>query len=168
MKEAYKSVTCRNLLHDLHCQLVVIGGNVCCGINGCQLVLSGCNLVMLCFCKDAKFPEFIVQIFHESLNTGLDNTEVMVVKFLSLGRLCSEKCPAGKTKVGTLLVHFPGNKEVFLLGSYRRNNSLCSSVSEKAKDPECLFAQHFHGTKKRSLLVQRMSAVGAECRGNAE
>ena len=70
---------------------------------------------MLCLGKDSELPEFLVKIVHELLYLGLDNTEVMVVHLLSLGRLGTEKCSSGVLDIRTLVVHFLCDKEVLLL-----------------------------------------------------
>ena len=86
MKQAYKSVSGCDLLHDLHHKLVLIGRDIGCRVDGCELVLSGCNLIVLGLCKDSEFPEFFVEVVHKGLYSGLDDSEVMVIHFLTLGR----------------------------------------------------------------------------------
>ena len=57
MKQALEAVLSSCSLHDLHCELVVVGGDICCAIYRSKLVLSRSNLVMLCFSVDTKSPE---------------------------------------------------------------------------------------------------------------
>ena len=45
---------------------------------------------MLCFCCDAYFPKFLVQILHVSTYTLTDNTKVMIFHFLTLWCRCAE------------------------------------------------------------------------------
>ena len=85
VKKANHIMLLCNLLHNLHCELVMVGCNVCCCEDGSKLMLSGSNLVMLGFCKNAELPELLIEVFHESRNSGLDCSEIMVVKLLTLG-----------------------------------------------------------------------------------
>ena len=109
VKQAYKTVLCGNLLHDFHRQLVVIGCDVRRRINRSKLMLCGSNFVVLRLREDSELPELFVQILHVSLHAGLDDTEVMVVEFLSFRGLGTEESTAGEAKVGTLLVHLSCN-----------------------------------------------------------
>ena len=92
----------------------------------------------------------------------------MVVKLLTLRRLCTEKRSAAELEVGTLLVHFLIYKEVFLLGSYRGANTGRVGVAEQLEYTHSLLVQRLHGAKKRSLFIERLAAVRAECSRNAE
>ena len=52
VKQAHQAVPGGHLLHDLHGQLVVVGGDVGGGIDGGKLVLGGSHLVVLGLGKD--------------------------------------------------------------------------------------------------------------------
>ena len=122
-------------------------------------------LVVLCLGQDAEFPEFVIEVLHEGSDAGLDDTEVMVIQFLTLGRLCAEQSAAGEAKVGAFVIHFAGDQEIFLLGTDGGDDALSRIIAEETKYPEGLLAENFHGAKQRSLLVKCMSAVGTErCR----
>ena len=108
------------LLHNLHCQLVVICSNICCGEYRSKLMLCRSNLVMLCLCQDSQLPKLLVQLLHECRNSRFDYAEVMVVKFLSLWRTRTEKCTSGINQILALVVHLLIYKEVFLLRSDSR------------------------------------------------
>ena len=123
MKQALEAVLSGCSLHDLHCELVVVGGDICCAIDRSKLVLSRCNLVMLCFSVDTKSPELLVKIFHVSLNSCLDSTEIVIFKFLTLWSRCAVKRSACKDKILSLCIHLSVYKEVFLL----RTNVCCNS-----------------------------------------
>ena len=157
-----------NLLHNLHRKLVVVGCDIGGRIDRCQLVLSWSNLVVFRLCQDTQLPELVIEFLHKGGNSWLDDTKVMVIHFLSLWRLCTEQGTSGKTKVGTLIVHFFCDKEIFLLGSDRTGYSLYAVVAEQFEDTECLLVKSLHRTQKRSLLVKGMTAVGAECSRNTQ
>ena len=168
VQQADEPVTGRDLLHYLHCQLVVVGCNVCSGIDRRKLMLCGCDLVVLGLCENSELPELLVKISHVFGNSRLDSAEIMVVKLLTLRRLCTEKRSAAELEVGTLLVHFLIYKEVFLLGSYRGANTGRVGVAEQLEYTHSLLVQRLHGAKKRSLFIERLAAVRAECSRNAE
>ena len=168
VKQANKTVSARNLLHNLHRKLVVVGCDIGGRIDRRQLVLSRSNLVVFRLCQDTQLPEFVIEFLHKGGNSRLDDTKVMVIHFLSLWRLCTEQGTSGKTKVGTLIVHFFCDKEIFLLGSDRTGYSLYAVVAEQFEDTECLLVKSLHRTQKRSLLVKGMTAVGAECGRNTQ
>ncbi len=168
VQQAYKSVTGRYLLHNFHCQLVVVG----CDIGRCvyrrKLVLSGSNLVMLGFRKHAELPQLLVEISHICGDARLYDAEIMVVKLLSLRRLCAEKRSSAENKVVTFFIHFLVNKEVFLFGTDGGADALYIGVSEKAENSQRLLVQCLHRAEQGSFLVERFAPVGAERRGNTK
>jgi hypothetical protein len=83
----------------------------------------------------------------------------MIVHLLSLGRLCTEKSSSGELKVRALIIHFLGDKEIFLLGTNGSSYILGSGISEKSKDTKSLLIESFHGAKERSLLIESLTAV---------
>ena len=168
MKQAYKAVSCCHLLHDLHGKLIVVGGNICSGINGCQLMLCRSNLVVFGLCKDSQFPELLIKIRHIFRNLRLYHTKVVIAHFLTLGGLGTEKCTSSKDKIFSLIEHFFRNKEILLLRSYRCLNAFDLVVAEEMKNTKCFFVQRRHRPEKRSLFVQRLTAVRAERGGNAK
>ena len=107
-------------------------------------MLSGSNLVMLRFCKNSDFPKLLVEVFHVFGNAGLDCTEVMVVKLLTLGRACAEKSSACVNEVFTLVIHLFVNKEVFLLGAYGGLYGLDVLVSEQLQNTQRLAVDCLH------------------------
>ena len=138
MKQAHKTVRGRDLLHDLHGQLVVVGSNIGSGINGSQFVLCRSYLVMLRLCQDTQLPQLLVQILHKCRNSGLDHTKVVVIHFLPLGRLGTKQGPAGIDQVLPLVIHFLGNKEVLLFRTNGGADTLHIRVTEQLQDPHCL------------------------------
>ena len=168
MEQTDKAMLCRHFLHDLHGQLVVIRGDVGCGINRSQLMLRRCNLVMLRLGKDSQLPELIIEIFHKGRNPWLYDTEIVIIQLLSLRRLCSEQGPSGKAQIRSGIIHFLCNEEILLLRSNRGDDALCRIISKQTKDTERLLAERFHGPQQRRLLVQCMPAIGTEGGGDTE
>ena len=130
MQQADEIVFQRNLLHNFHRELVVVGGDVRCRIDRREFVLRRRNLVVLGFGKDAKLPEFFVEVVHERLHARLDHAEIVVVELLPLGRRRAEQCTSGENQVLALLIQLTVNKKVFLLGADTGTHALDVGVPE--------------------------------------
>ena len=137
MKQAHKTVTCSYLLHDFHCELVMVGCNICSCINWRELMLCRCNLIMLSLCKDSELPEFFIEFRHICFYSRLDYTEVMVIHFLTFRRFCTKECSACINQILTLFKHFLGNKEIFLFRTDRSMHIL-SLCTKKLQNTKCL------------------------------
>ena len=122
MEQAHKTVAGGHLLHDLHCELILVCSNVACSVDWCKLMLCRSHFIVLSLGEDTQFPEFFVQFFHICRYPGLDCTKIVVVHFLALGRLCTEKSAACVDEVLALFIHFSVNKKVFLLRANRGDN----------------------------------------------
>ena len=114
VKEADKAMFLSDLLHGLHDDVVVVGGNVGGKEYGGKLVLSWSNFVVLGLGKDAKLPKLFVEVIHEISDLGLDDAEVVVIKFLAFWGWSAKEGPAGEHKVFSLFVEIFVDKEVFL------------------------------------------------------
>ena len=168
MEQADKSVSCGDLLHHFHGELVVVCCDVCGGVYRRKLVLRRCNLVVLCLGEDTELPQLFVEVLHVLRDSWLDCSEVVIIKLLTLWRLGSEESSSGKDEVFSLLIKLLGNEEVFLLGSHGSSHALDGVVSEELEYSERLLIERFHGAEQRGLLVKSLSAVGAERRGYAK
>ena len=168
MEQAHKTMAVRDLLHDLHRDLVLITGCVGITVNRRHFMLGRRHLVVLGLGEDAQLPELIVQILHKGGNSGADRAKIVILKFLSSGRLGAKERSACHDQVFALLVQLLVKQKVFLLGAHLGDDPGGSRISEETKNTYCLFAHSIHGAQKRSLLVQRVSGIGAEDRGNAQ
>ena len=153
MKEADQTMSVSNLLHKLHCKLVVVSCNIGSGEYRCHFMLGRSHFVVFCLGQDSMLPEFFIEILHEGSYPWLDGTEVVVFHFLSFWSCCSEEGAACKDQVLSLLVHFLVYKEVFLFRSYAGLYALDLLVSEEAENTECGPVDGLHASEKRSLLV---------------
>ena len=140
----------------------MIGGDVRGRIDRCKLVLSGRDLVVLGLCHDTKFPELLVQFLHIRLDTGLDRAKIMVVQFLTLGRLRSEQGTPGINQVFTLLIDLAVDEEILLFRSDSRTDRGHILIAEKAEDAHTLLVDRLHGAQERRFFIERLSPVGAE------
>ena len=137
----------RNLLHNFHSKLVMVGGDIRCGKDGGKFVLRGCDLVMLGLCENAEFPKLFVQLFHKCLYTRLNYAEIMIFKLLPFGWLCAEKSASCIDKVFSLFERFPIDEEVFLFRTYRRFNGGYVCIAKQFQNAKCLTVDGFHGTQ---------------------
>ena len=72
---------------------------------------------MFGLCKDAEAPQLIVEVVHKRRNSRLNGAEIVVVKLLTLGRLCAEQRSAGVNEVTALLIKLLIYEKVLLLGT---------------------------------------------------
>ena len=138
MKQAHKPMLCRNLLHNFHCQLVMVRRDVCCCIDWGKFMLSRGNFVMLCLCQNTQLPKFLIQFFHKSRNPRLNHSEIMIVHLLSLWRLSAKKSTSRKSKIPPLFIHFFCNKEIFLFRSYGCVDAFHIVIAKQMKNTDCL------------------------------
>ena len=155
-------MTGSDLLHYLHRELVVVGSDVGRAVYGREFMLSGSDFVVFGFSEHTQFPKLFVEICHILFHSWLDDPEIVVVEFLTLGSFCAEKSATRINKVSSLIVHFFVYKKVFLFGSHRGAHAFDVRVAEKLKNSHRLSVQRFHRTQKRSLFIQRFAAVRTE------
>ena len=168
MQQAHHVKAAGQLLHQLHGQLVVVGGDVGGGEYRSQLVLGGGGLVVLGLGHNTQAPQLLIQGLHEGGHPGLDGAEIMVVQLLPLGGLGAEEGAPGVDQVLPLFVHVLIYQEVLLL---RANGGLDGSdlrVAEELQHPHTLAVDGLHGAQQGGLFIQRLPAVGAEGGGDAQ
>ena len=168
VQQAHQAVAARHFLHDLHHQLVLVGGYVDGGEDGRQFVLGGRHLVVLGLGEDAVPPQLFVQFLHKGGNARLDGAEIVVLQLLPFGRLGAEQRPARKDEVLSLFVHGAVDEEVFLLRPDLRDDALRRGIAEQAQDAHRFFIERFHALQKRSLFIQHFAAVREEGRGDVQ
>ena len=168
MEQAHQTVLGGHPLHNLHGQLVVVGGNVGGGVDGGQLMLGGRHLVVLRLGQDAQLPKLLVQLLHIGGHAGLDGAEVVVVQLLPLGGPCAEQRPAGVDQVAALVVHGLVDEEVLLLRAHGGGHAPHVVMAEQLQDAQRLLVEGLHAPQQGRFLVQRLAAVGAEGRGDTE
>ena len=163
MEQANQIVLKGDLLHKLHCELVLIGSEVCRREYRSVLVLCRSHLVVLCLGGDAELPHMLVEILHVVSYAVLDRSEVVVVKFLSLGSRSAKQRSASEDQVLSLIIGSLVYQEVLLLSAYGCNYSLCGGIAEKSEYSQSCVGNNVHGAKQRSFLIQRFTGVGIEC-----
>ena len=122
VQQADHVVLLRDLLHQLHRELVVVNGDVGRRKDGRKLVLRGRDFVVLGLGKDAVRPERLVQIAHKLGDAGLEHAEVVIFQLLSAGRSCAEEGASRQNEVLALQIHVLVDEEVLLLGADGRGD----------------------------------------------
>ena len=168
MEQTYQTVTGSYLLHDLHGQLVVVGGHVGGGVDGSQLMLGGGHLVMLGLGQNAQLPQLLVQVGHVGRHTGFDGAEIVVVHLLTLGRLRAEQSAATEDQILALVEHLAVHQKILLLRADGGTDAFHILVAEQVEDAHGLLVQGLHRAQQRCFLIQRFAAVGTERRGDAQ
>ena len=162
VKQTDHAVLLRDLLHQLHGKLVVVGGDIGRRKDRSKLMLRGRHFVVLGFGVYAELPKLLVELLHESRDAWLDRAEVMVVELLPLRGTGAEQRPARVNQVGTLVEAVFIHKEIFLLGTDRRLDRGNVLIAEQLQYTKRLTVDGLHRTEQRRFFVERLSAVRAE------
>ena len=168
MQQAVHAVAIGHLLHDLHGQLVLVGGDVGGAENGGQLMLGRGHLVVLGFGQDAQLPQLLVQLLHESGNTGAEGAEIVIVQLLPLGGTGAEQSAAGIEQILALIVHLAVDEKIFLLRAHGSLDIGDLGVAEQAEDAHGLPVDSLHRAEEGGLFIQRLTAERAEGGGDAQ
>ena len=168
MEQADQIVPGGHLLHPLHGQLVVVGGDVDGGVDGGQLMLGGGHLVVLGLGQNTQLPQLAVQIGHIGGHPGLDGAKIVVVHLLPLGGPGAEQGPAGKPQVPALGPHVRVHQEVLLFRAHGGAYPLHLCIAKQPQHPQGLPVQGLHGAQERGLFVQGLPVVAAEGGGDAQ
>ena len=144
VQQADHTVLFGDLLHNLHRQLIVVGGDVGRGENRRHLMLCGRNFVVLGLGENAELPQLLVQLLHKRGNAWLNRAEIVVIQFLPLRCACAEQRPAGVNQILAAVKHVFIHKEVFLLGSHRCLDAGHILVAEKMQHAERLTVDGLH------------------------
>ena len=90
MQEANHIMPRGHFLHQLHNQLVMVGGYIRFAVNRSKFMLSRSRFIMLCLGVNPQLPKFLVQLPHKGGNPVLYGPVVMVLHFLTFGRRGAE------------------------------------------------------------------------------
>ena len=167
MLQADQAMVAGDGLHELHGDQVVVDGAVGDGENRRELVLCGCDLVVLGLGGDAELPQRVVELLHEVVDGGADRAKVVLLELLALARRSAEQRASGEDEVLALLVVLFFDEEVLLLGAHGGDDAR-HLEAEQLQDALGLVADGFHGAQERGLLVERLARVGAKRGGDAQ
>ena len=168
MQQADHAVARGHLLHDLHRQLVLVSGDVAGRKHGRELVLRGRDLVVLGLGIDTELPELLIEILHECRNARLDAAEVVVIELLSLRRLCTKERAPGIDQILAAVIDIFVHEEILLLRADRRAHGGNVGIAKQVDHTQSLTVERLRAAQQRRLFIERLAAVGAERRRDAE
>ena len=168
MQQADHAVARGHLLHDLHRQLVLVSGDVAGRKHGRELVLRGRDFIVLGLGIDAELPELLIEILHECRNARLDAAEIVIVKLLTFRRLCAEERAPGVDQILAAVIDIFVHEEILLLGADRRAHGGHVRVAEQVDHAQSLTVERLRAAQQRRLFIERLTAVGAERRRDAQ
>ena len=167
VEQADEAVPFRHTPHDLHGELVVVGGDVGRGEHRRHLMLAGGDLVVLSLGKNTELPQLLVQLLHKRRHTRTDGTEVVILHLLPLGRHGAEQRAAGEDQVLALGIVRLVDQEVFLFRPDRGRHAL-DVLAEQLEHAARLRAERVHRAQQRGLFVQNFARIGAERGGDVQ
>ena len=164
MQQARQPLLLGDDAHQLHCELVVVTGDIGLIVHRRKLVLRGRGLIVLCLGGHAKRPKLPIKRVHIIGDAQADAAAVMIVKLLSLGRPGAQQRAAADFQIETLLVKRAVNQKIFLLRTDCRRNACNPRLPKRMQQPHRGRADSLHGAQQRRFLIERLAAVGAEGR----
>ena len=158
MQKHAEVMTCSNLTHNGHKQLVMVVCKVCLLIYWSQLILIWCNLIMTCFQWNTKLQTLVLQILHKGQHSLWNSTKIVIVELLILCRLVSHKRTACLHEVRACRPECIINQEVLLLPAEEYLHSLNTSI--KVATHLCRSTRYSrNGAQERSLIVESLARV---------
>ena len=100
VQQHLESVPAGNFVHQRHKNQVLVDGQIGLIVDGRQLELIGCHLVVAGLAGDGILVGFELKLFHKRLHTGGDSAEVVVLELLVLRRLVTQQRAARQQQVG--------------------------------------------------------------------
>ena len=168
MKEASQTMLGCGALQYIHYQEVAVQCCVSRCEDRCDLMLSRSYLVVLGLNSDTQFPELLIHICHEICDLGLQRSEVLILHLLSFRCRCSEKSTSSIDQVRTLQIFFTIYNKILLLRSNIRADPFSIGISKHFYKTNTCFADSITCFEQRSLGIQRLAGVRAECSRNTE
>ena len=165
--QAGQAVTRGHELELLHGEEVVVDCQRTLLEDRGKLVLGRGDLVVLGLDRHAELPELVIDFLHEVVHRGSDGAEVVLLELLALDRLAAKERAPAVDQVGASLVVLLLDEEVLLLGTDGGEDAL-GLAAEEGEHALGLRLERNLGAQKRRLLVQRLTGVGDEGRGDAE
>ena len=167
VQQHHETVLAGNGIHQVHHQLVLVVRKIRFPVDGSQLELVGCHLVMPGLERNAEPEAFHFQLAHESCDTGRNGAEIVVCELLALGGHMAHQRPAGNHQVGTRGIKVFVHQEILLLPAQEALHLVHSRI-EKTADGHGGIADCLNGTLERRLVIERFAGIGDENRGDAE
>ncbi len=166
VKQANESVLPGNALQRQHRELLMIGRDVRCLEDRCDLVLTRRDLVVPRLDRHAKSVELLLDLQHVRQNAVRDGTEVVVVELLSLRRLRAEERASRVDQVGATVEVLFIDQEVLLLSTHRRRHAVNATNPEELEHAPGRLVDRLHRAEQRRLVVERFA--GPRCEGGRD
>ena len=122
-------------------------------------MLCRSNFVMLCLGRYTDFPQFFIDIFHETCDSLTNGSKIVIIQFLAFWRHSTEQCTSCVDQILSLKEFLSIHKEIFLLRSNGRCYLLGCCISKETDQSDRLFTDCLHRTKQWCLLIQRFSFI---------
>ena len=168
VQQADQPVAARDVLQDLHAQLLVVGADVGVLEHRRELVLARRDLVVARLDRDAELGHLLLGLEHARQHALGDRAEVVVVELVALRRLGAEQRAAGRDEVGALEVEVLVDQEVLLLGPDRREHARGVLVAEQPQRAQRRARERVHRAQQRDLVVERLARPRRERGRDAE
>ena len=118
VQQADHAVVAGYALQRDHDQLLVVTGHVGVLEDRSDLVLAGGHLVVARLDRNAEAVELFLGFDHAAQDAIRDRAEVVVIQLLAARRLGADEGPTARHEIGTTVVVFLVDEEVFLLDTH--------------------------------------------------
>jgi hypothetical protein len=157
VQQADQPVAPRDVLQQLHRQLLVVAADVGVLEDRRDLVLVGRDLVVARLDRHAELGQLALGLHHAREDPLRDRAEVVLVELVALGRLGPEQRAPGRHEVRPLVVVLLVDEEVLLLRADGREHAHGVVVAEQVQRPDRGRRQRVHRAQQRDLRVQRLA-----------
>ncbi len=168
VQQADQAVAARDVLEDLHHELLVVRADVRVLEDRRDLVLRRGDLVVAGLDRHAELRQLALRVEHAGEHALGDRAEVVVVELVALRRLGAEQRAPGGDQVGALEVVLLVDQEVLLLGPDGGEHAQGLGVAEQRERADRGVRQRVHRAQQRDLVVQRLAGPRRERRRDAE
>ena len=168
MQQGRQTVLLGNIFKGVHDQLVVIHGKVGFFINRGNFVLAWRNLIVTCFGRDAKLEKLFFHIVHIGRYSFFDASEILIFQFLPLGGRCADYGPTAQYQILALIIIIHIYQEILLLRSQIGMDLFHVFSTQQFKHFDGTVAECADGAQQRRFLIQDLTGIGNESRGNAQ
>ena len=167
-QQAHHAVLLGQPLHQLHGQLVAVGGYIRGGKERGQLMLGGRHLVMLGLGHHTPPPQLLVQLLHIGHHPGLYGAKVVVIQLLPLGGHRPKEGPPGVAQVPALLIQLLRDEEILLLRAHGGGHGGHIGPAHRLQEAYRLPVEGMHTAQQGGLFIQCLAGVAAKGRGDIQ
>ena len=118
--------------------------------------------------RNTQLPEGLLHIAHKVEHARTDGAEIVVFQLLVLGGRCAEQGSAGLDEVRSQQEKVLIDEEILLLHTQRDSHLAIAGAAEALHQAPGGSRKSLYGAQQRCLLIQRLTGITAEGRGNTE